>query len=61
MSLKSYLVTVFAQPINNDGGCILVGPDIVYSFSLISNGCSTFCISHCGVHIVVSLFDIRFF
>jgi hypothetical protein len=24
MSLKSYLVTVFAQPINNDGGCILV-------------------------------------
>jgi hypothetical protein len=60
MSLKSYLVTVFAQPINNDGGCILVAPFFFYSLSLISNGCSTFCISHYGVVIVVSLFDIRF-
>ena len=59
MSLKSYLVTVFAQPINNNGGCILVAR-FFYSFSLISNGCSTFCISHYGVDIVVSLFDIRF-
>jgi hypothetical protein len=56
----SYLVTVFAQQINNDGGCTLVAAFFIYYFSLISNECSRFCISHCGVHILVSLFDIQF-
>ena len=32
MSLNSYLVTVFAQQINNDGGCILVAPDYLCLF-----------------------------
>jgi predicted CDP-diglyceride synthetase/phosphatidate cytidylyltransferase len=50
------LIFFYAALVNTTHGFLLeMGCS---TFSLISNECSTFCISHCGVHILVSLFDI---